>query len=65
MNQSIEQVADDLAHRIGQLPDQSRNGHDLVVLGEPRVLEQIDHLDLVAPGEVLLAYLLQVPDGGE
>src|SRR5262249_11709723 len=36
-----------------------------VVLGEARVLEQVDHLDLVAPGEVLLAHLLQVLDRGE
>src|SRR5262249_32237605 len=61
----VGQVADDLAHRVGKLAHQRRDGDDLVVLGEARVLEQVDHLDLVAPGEVLLAHLLQVLDRGE
>src|SRR3954471_12113611 len=58
----VGEVADDLAYRVGQLALQRRDGDDLVVLGEARVLQEVDHLDLVAPGEVLLAHLLQVLD---
>ena len=38
----VRQVADDLADRVGQLAHQRRDGDDLVVLGEPRVREQVD-----------------------
>src|SRR3954447_6284754 len=61
----VGEVADDLAYRVGELAHQRRDGDDLVVLGKPRVLQEVDHLDLVAPGEVLLAHLLQVLDRSE
>src|SRR5262245_15766101 len=61
----VGKVADDLAHRVGELAHQRRDGDDLVVFREARVLQEVDHLDLVAPGEVLFAHLLQVLDRGQ
>src|SRR5574340_341424 len=51
----IRKIADDLADRHRELAHQRRDGDDLVILGEARVLQQVDDLDLVAAGEVLVA----------
>ena len=56
----VGQVADDLADRSREPPDQGRDGDDLVPPGPPRVHQQVDDLDLVAMTEVGLAELLEV-----
>src|SRR5688572_13805873 len=61
----VGQVADDFAHRRGQLAHQGRDGDNLVVLGEPRIDQQVDDLDRITAGEVLVAQALQVAQRGE
>src|SRR4051794_2233765 len=60
----VRQIADDLTQRFGELPDQGRDRQDLVVSSQARVLEQVDDVDVVSPGEVLLAKLVQVANRG-
>src|SRR4051794_29770785 len=57
---SVGQVTDDLTDRIGQIAYQRRDGDELVFLRQPRVDDEIDGLDLVLPGQMLLANALQV-----
>src|SRR5690349_14262525 len=59
------EVADDLADRLGELAHERRHGEDLVAGGELGVDQQVDHLDLVAAGEVLLAHPLQIGERGD
>src|SRR3979411_999369 len=61
----VGQIADDLADRVGQLLHKGRDRHDLMVLRQPRIGKQIDDLDLVAAGQVFLADLLEVAEGGQ
>src|SRR5690348_16323520 len=56
----IRKIADDFAQRIGELAHQRRDSHDLILLRQSRILQEIDHLDLIAPRQVFLAYTLQV-----
>src|ERR1035437_7034386 len=46
----VRQIPDDLAHRLGQAAHQRRDRDDLIAPREPRVLHQVDQLDVVAPG---------------
>ena len=59
----VRQVADDLADRLRQLPHQGRNGDDLVVPCQPRVLDEVDHFDLELARQVLLAESLEIGEG--
>src|SRR5580765_3581066 len=56
----VRQIADDLLDGLRQPPHERRQCEDLVALGELGVLEEIDHLDLVAPLQVRFADLLQI-----
>ena len=56
----VGQVADDLADRLGQLAHEGRHGEDLVAGGEPRINEQVDDFDVVAPCQVRVAKAPQV-----
>ena len=56
----VREVPDDPAHRLGQPPNQRRYGEDLIAGSELRVLDQVDDLDPVAAGQVLLADLLEI-----
>src|SRR5262245_14386440 len=57
---AARQVADDLAQRLRHLAYQRRDGENLVVARELRVLEQVDHVDPVAPRQVVFAERVQV-----
>jgi hypothetical protein len=59
----IGQVPDHPPERRRQLLDQGRRGQDPVVLGQLRVLENVDDLELVAALELLLAEVPEVGDG--
>ena len=56
----VGQVTDDLAEGRGQSADERRDGEDVVAPASDGLLDQIDDLDLVAPGQMLLAQVLQV-----
>src|SRR5262245_15241464 len=51
----VREVADDLAHRFGQPALEGRDGDDLLPAGQLWALEQVDDLNRVLAGEVLLA----------
>src|SRR5690349_894390 len=51
----VGQGADDLLDRLGEFPDQRRDGNDLVLPGELGILLEVDDLDLVLAFQVLLA----------
>src|SRR5262245_61529774 len=59
---AVRQVPDEALQGGRELLDQRRHGDDLVVPGPVGLLEDVDHLELVAPGEMLLADLLRVAD---
>jgi hypothetical protein len=63
----IREVADHLLQRSRKVADQGRNGHDLVVAGNLRVFQQVNHLDLVfvLAVKVLFADALQVPESAK
>jgi hypothetical protein len=61
----VGEVPDDLLDRCRELPDQGRDGDDLVVLCELGVLDQVDDLDLVAAVKVLSADLLEIVKRGQ
>ncbi len=46
-----------------ELADHGGHGQDLVIGGQPRVFQQVHHLDLVAAGHMLLTGAAQVLDG--
>src|SRR5580698_1920239 len=56
----IGQVTDDLLDRLGQPPHQGRNRENLVALGQLRLLDQIDDLDVILAFQMLFADLLQI-----
>src|SRR3954469_8815071 len=56
----VREITDDLPERLGDFSNQGGDGQDLVVARQTRVLQQIDHLDAIAPRQVLLAELVQV-----
>ena len=57
----VGQVADDLLHRRRQMADQRRHRDDLIAARQLRLLQQVDDFDAVAPGEMLLADRLEIP----
>src|SRR5689334_8231520 len=56
----VREIADDLLDRFRQPPHEGGQGENLVALRELRTRDQIDHVDRVAPVEVLLADLPQI-----
>src|SRR5437870_4642548 len=61
----VREVSDDLAHGLGQTADQRRHGEDLIPCRELRVLDQVDDLDPVSPGQMLLADSLEIGECGD
>ncbi len=61
----VGQVPDDLAQWRGEPAHERREGEDVVAAGQRRVLDQVDDLDLVLAGQMLLAQVLQVGEGTE
>jgi hypothetical protein len=61
----IRQIADEPPQRRRQLLDECGHGEDLVVLGERRLLEDVDDLELIPPIEIFVADLLGVVDGAQ
>ena len=59
----VGQVADDAPQRLGQKLQQGRGRHDLVLLGEFRLLVDVDDLQVEAARQVLVADAVQVLDG--
>src|SRR5262249_23694373 len=59
----VREIADDLLDRHRQTAHQRRDREDLVALSELRIDDQIDHLDAVPAGEMLVTELLQIGDG--
>ena len=59
----VRQIADDLLNGLGQSAHQRRHSENLVAAGELRVLQQVDHLDVIAPGEILLADAFEIGVG--
>ena len=59
----VAEIPHDLAQRLRQPAHQSRNGQDLISFRQLRVLEQVNHLDPVSPGEVLLTEFFEVGKG--
>src|SRR4029079_12652723 len=56
---TVGHVADEASHGQGELLDERRGGDDLLPPGEDRLLIDVDHVELVAALEVLLAHPLQ------
>src|SRR5580765_3392552 len=56
----VRQIADDPLDRFGQPSHERRQRQDLVAVGELRVLDEIDDLDLVASRQVRFADLPQI-----
>src|SRR3569833_3679690 len=56
----VRQVADDALERLRQMPDEGRDGDDLVTLRQRRILHQVDDRDRVAARQVRFANLLEV-----
>src|SRR5262245_11256429 len=56
----VREIADDLAHGLGEPAHERRHREDLIPGRELRVLDQIDDLDPVPPGQMLLADPLQI-----
>jgi hypothetical protein len=59
----VREIPDDLLDRFGKTPDERRDRQDLIALGQLRVLQEIDDLDLIVPVQMFLANLLQVSEG--
>jgi hypothetical protein len=57
---SVREVSDDLAHRLGQKPDERRHRENLISGRQLRVLNQVDDLDPVSTLEMLLADPLEI-----
>src|SRR5450759_3120475 len=59
----IRKIADDPPQGWRQFLDQGGHGDDLLSLGQHRLLIDVDHLEVVAPLEMLLADLLDIVYG--
>ena len=59
----VGEVADDAPQGRRQLLDQRGRRENLVLLGELRMCEDIDDLEVVAAGQIVLADALEVLDG--
>jgi hypothetical protein len=60
----VREIADDLFHRRRQPPYKRRQRDNLIAAGELWVLQQIDHLDPVSPGEMLFAHIFEIAQRG-
>src|SRR4051794_7751844 len=60
---SVGKVADDFPDRLGQAPHQGRDSKDLVARRQLRVLKKVDDLNSVAPRQIRLTEILEVPHG--
>src|SRR5690606_26378027 len=60
----VREVSDDLPRRRRKPAHERRDGQNLVTLRQARVLHQVDDLDAVATGHVLLADPLEVGERG-
>jgi hypothetical protein len=58
----IGEIADDAAERRRQLLDQRRRRQNLVLLGQLRILQDVDDLELIAAGQIGFADALEVLD---
>src|SRR5437868_6289798 len=56
----VGEVSNDASQRCGKLLDQGRNSDNLLVLGEHWLLKNVNHRQLVATFEVLLADRAQI-----
>ena len=56
--------ADDALERFRKPPDQRRDGEDLIAGRERRVLNKVDHLDLVPPSQMAVTDAFEVGHGG-
>src|SRR4029079_7099950 len=61
----IREISNDALDRWWKAADQRGNGQDLISGGQLRADQQVDDLNGIAPGEVLLANLFQICDCGE
>src|SRR4051812_39267451 len=59
----VGEVADDLAHGVRQFDHQRRDRDNLIAARLVRVFEDVDHLDLIAALEVILAEHLEIGEG--
>ena len=59
----VREIPDDLLDRFGETPVERRDRQDLIALGQLRVLQEIDDLDLIVPVQMFLTDLLQVSEG--
>ena len=60
----VGEIADDAPQRRRKALDQCGRRENLVVLGQLRMLEYVDDLQLVILAELLVAYSLEVRDSG-
>ena len=58
----VGEIADDAPQWRRQLFDERRRREDLVILGDLRMLEHIDDLELVSPVQLIIADAPQVGD---
>src|SRR5690242_16372035 len=56
----VAKIANDLANRLRQAPDERGNGDDLVIPRPLRFLDQINHFNAVLAGQVDFAKLLEI-----
>src|SRR3569833_1150954 len=62
---SVREVSNNLLNWRWKLAHKCGNGENLVTMGELRVLEQVDNLDLILSGEMLLANLFEISECGD
>src|SRR5450830_843983 len=60
---AIRKVADETPQGRRQFPDQRGHGDDLLAFGQHRLLVDVNHPEVVATLQMLLANLLDVGDG--
>src|SRR5262245_33216529 len=61
----VREIADDLAHGLGKPAHERRHREDLIAGGQLRILDQVDDLDPIPPGQMLLADSLQIRERGD
>src|SRR6185503_20086908 len=61
----VREITDDLAHGFGQPAHECWYREDLIAGRELRVLDQVDDLDPIPPGQMLFADPLQIGEGGD
>ena len=61
----VGQVADNLSNGQGPFSYDGRHGDDLIVSCDLRILHQVDHIDMVAAGEMFFADPMQIAKSGD